>query len=153
MPREPVKVEIQQKEGTKVIWNVVTSDGKHNVECDLCAHVITLPHTGNATSFIIHRGSNRCAREARKVRQVEDTMPLTNLLPSIPPQLLVDMHIPSNKEAKLNVTPHSTQVYRQKYNVPDSDQIAEYHGELMAKRSRAPSAVVKERPAKTAHKV
>ena len=72
------------------------------------------------------------------------------MIPEIPPQLLVDMHISAQEEADMKVSKEATTKWREAYNIPNSDFIEEKKAEVSAKRERGASTVVKEPKRKAA---
>lgn len=66
-----------------------------------------------------------------------------NCLPDLPPAFMIDMHISKAEESAMGVGEESTDLWRDEYQVPDSDDIQEAKDGLSAravqKRARAQS--------------
>lgn len=77
------------------------------------------------------------------------------LLPKLPPQFLVDMHVSKAEESTMGIAPDWTEKWRDENAVPDSDGIEAPQEEsaadsMMQKRARAQSTAEVERRRKTA---
>ncbi|GBE84386.1 hypothetical protein SCP_0603650 [Sparassis crispa] len=65
-------------------------------------------------------------------------------LPPIAPQLLMDLHISRAKEAFMEIDEQVTEEWRLENGILNTDVIEEMREELVQKRNRAPSIVVKQ---------
>ncbi|KAH9923817.1 uncharacterized protein B0H18DRAFT_934574 [Fomitopsis serialis] len=77
---------------------------------------------------------------------LEHSTPDAIELPSVPPQLLLDMHISRAEEEAMKVDEDATTDYREEFDIPDSDDIQLVREELQVgqKRGRGQSTVVRE---------
>ena len=71
-----------------------------------------------------------------------------NQFPSLPLELVVNMHILRDEEAQMSIDASATAEFRDTWTVPGSDDIEVYKESVSTKRERAGSAVVKERVTK-----